>query len=320
MLEGRVGKLAAAAAFAALLACGGARKQAPVAVNLPPAPAPGPVEPGNPPDIPPNPRTKPSPIPGRDAVPVEPAPGKQRPPTAPGDVEKLYEAHVYRDAHGAKLPYRLYRPKLEKGAGKRPLILLLHGSSARGTDNVKQLAASYGASFWASPAVQRIESAYIVAPQADPKYAPTWVRAWRAPPNPDPKRPEPLEMALELVKKLETELPIDPQRLYVVGYSMGGFGAWIAIGRHPELFAAAAPISGGGDPSQVDRTKTAVWAFHGTDDRSVPVTRSREMVEAIKEAGGDIRYTEFPGAGHEIWDQVWSQPGLASWLFSHRSE
>ncbi len=234
-------------------------------------------------------------------------------------MEERYEAAVYRNSHGAELPYRLFRPPAGNSSDKRPLILLLHGASARGTDNLTQLSASYGAAFWASPAVQQIEPAYVLAPQADPRYAPTWVRSWRQPAKRDPKRPEPLELALELIQDLQQDLPIDRKRIYVVGYSMGGFGAWIAISRHPGRFAAAAPIAGGGDPTHVPHTKASVWAFHGSADSSVPVRRSRQMVESLEKAGGDVRYTEYPGAGHEIWERVWAEPGLAEWLFSKQA-
>ncbi len=202
-----------------------------------------------------------------------------------------FEARTYQ-AQGGKLPYRLFRPANYDPDRKYPLILVLHGASSRGTDNLKQLEDSNGPMYWASGAVQALQQAFVVAPQSDPRYAPTWVRAWRSPARPDPKRPEPLELAMSLVRELRKEFSLDSDRLYLVGYSMGGFGAWIGASRHPDLFAAAVPIAGGGDPTDIVGTTANIWAFHGAADRAVPVRRSRQMVDALKKAGVDVRYTE----------------------------
>jgi predicted peptidase len=89
----------------------------------------------------------------------------------------------------------------------------------------------------------------------------------------------------------------------------------------PEMFAAAVPVCGGGDPSLASKIAgVAVWAFHGEDDRNVPVSRSREMITAMKAAGGDPKYTEYPDAGHNIWDRVSTQSGLLDWLFAQKRE
>lgn len=216
---------------------------------------------------------------------------------------------------GGKLPYRLFRPRHYDPSRKYPLILVLHGSSSRGSDNLKQMSASDGPLYWASEAVQEIQEAFVVAPQSDPKYAPTWVRAWRAPAQQDPKRPEPLELAVSLVAELGKEFSLDEKRVYAVGYSMGAFGAWIGASRHPNLFAAAVPIAGGGDPTHIVETKAKVWAFHGTADRVVGVARSRQMVEALQQSGAEVRYTEYPGVGHELWELVYEEADLPGWLF-----
>jgi len=104
---------------------------------------------------------------------------------------------------------------------------------------------------------------------------------------------------------------------------MGGYGTWEAIERWPNYFAAAAPIAGAGDPSKASTlTHLPIWAFHGSADRTVPVSGSRDMIDAISAAGGNPRYTEFPGAGHGVWGYVYSlgASGNATdffpWLFS----
>lgn len=252
------------------------------------------------------------------ASPLKPSPLPARRPPAPGvrqAEEAKFETRSYRTPAGAVLPYRLFIPDGYDPQRKYPLILVLHGASSRGADNEQQMSDSDGPRYWASGPVQSLQQAFVVAPQADPKYAPTWVRAWRPPAAQDPKRPEPLELSVELLDELGKEYSIDRSRLYVVGYSMGGFGAWLAASRHPDLFAAAVPIAGGGDPSYIVRTTAKIWAFHGTTDKIVPVSRSRQMVEALKKAGKEVRYTEYPGVDHEAWKLAYEEPELPGWLF-----
>jgi predicted peptidase len=100
---------------------------------------------------------------------------------------------------------------------------------------------------------------------------------------------------------------------------MGGFAVWEALMRHPERFAAAIPVCGGGDVSHADRIKNVpVWAFHGADDPVVPVECSRSMIKIIKNAGGQALYTEYPGVGHNSWDRAYAEPEFLSWLFSQK--
>ena len=122
---------------------------------------------------------------------------------------------------------------------------------------------------------------------------------------------------MQMIAKMQKELPIDPKRLYVMGLSMGGYGTWDALQRYPEKFAAAVPICGGGDETAADRIKAPVWAFHGDADGAVPVQRSRNMIEAIRKAGGKPKYTEYPGVGHNSWSAAFKDPELLKWLFSH---
>ncbi|MEJ7644675.1 MAG: hypothetical protein WKF87_08765 [Chryseolinea sp.] len=125
-------------------------------------------------------------------------------------------------------------------------------------------------------------------------------------------------LVFESILSLEKELPgIDANRRYVTGVSRGGYGSWHFISVNPGMFAAAVPVCGGGNPKLAAGIYSVdVWAFHGEDDRNVPVNGSRDMIEAIKQAGGNPKYTEFPDEGHNIWDQVNSTPGLLDWLFA----
>jgi predicted peptidase len=128
-------------------------------------------------------------------------------------------------------------------------------------------------------------------------------------------------LVCQAMQALEKEFSIDTKRRYVIGLSGGGFGAWHLIGRHKGMFAAAIPVCGGGDPRLAQSmADVAIWAFHGEDDQLAPVRGSRDMIAAIKEAGGNPRYTEYPGAGHDIGRKVEETPALLDWLFAKKRE
>lgn len=125
--------------------------------------------------------------------------------------------------------------------------------------------------------------------------------------------------AIEAVEKEFNQ--IDAKRVYVTGVSRGGYGSWHFISLRPDLFAAAMPVCGGGNPAMAPNiTDVSVWAFHGEDDINVPVSGSRDMVAAIKQSGGQPRYTEFPDTGHDIWHYVTQTPGVFDWLFQQAKE
>jgi len=92
---------------------------------------------------------------------------------------------------------------------------------------------------------------------------------------------------------------------------------WNLITQRPDLFAAAIPLCGGGDPAGANRIgKMPLWVFHGRRDDVIPVTESRKMVSAIQRAGGRPRYTEYAGVGHDVWKRAFAEPELVSWLFA----
>jgi predicted peptidase len=154
-------------------------------------------------------------------------------------------------------------------------------------------------------------------------------------PNPD--------MEAQVLLALEqsvAEFNGDPNRLYLTGISMGGYGTWSLAYQHPGKFAALVPVCGGIqppgdiptpeegpfahpelDPYAATAEKvgpTPVWIFHGEADRAVPVEESRKMEEALKKAGGNVRYSEYPGVGHNSWDRAYAEPELIRWLMRQR--
>ena len=100
---------------------------------------------------------------------------------------------------------------------------------------------------------------------------------------------------------------------------MGGYGTWDLVARRPELFAAAIPVSGGGDPAQAEKlAKLSIWAFHGDADPLVSVERSRDMIAAIKKAGGKAKLTEYKGGGHDVWSRTYRKKKVLDWLFEQK--
>ncbi len=215
------------------------------------------------------------------------------------------------------LPYRLLKPANFDATKKYPLVVLLHGAGERGDDNKSQL--KWGGGLFADAATQEKYPAFVLVPQCprDKK----WVEIdWAAPKPVAPADPGTIQkLLLATVDAVQKEFPIDPDRLYLTGLSMGGYGTWDLITRHPEKWAAAAPICGGGDPSKAAAAKSLpVWAFHGSADNVVKPERTREMVEVLKAAGAPIAYTEYAGIGHDSWSSAFAEPSFLPWMFAQK--
>jgi predicted peptidase len=136
-------------------------------------------------------------------------------------------------------------------------------------------------------------------------------------------------MVLAELEQTRSEFSADPKRLYLAGVSMGGFGAWHLAAGQPGKFAALVVVCGGSTLTSGDRFtpvarkvgRTPVWVFHGSEDRVVPVTESRGMVEALKSVEGSrVRYNEYEGAGHNVWLNAAAEPDLLPWLLSQRAD
>jgi predicted peptidase len=236
-----------------------------------------------------------------------------------GEWTKMYEARTYEDAQGDNLLYRLMRPRNYDPAQKYPLVVFLHGAGERGSDNEAQL--KWGMEDFAAPHLREKYPCFVVAPQCPAEEK--WVNVdWTLSSHSMPEKPaNAMRLVFELIEQLRKEFSIDGERLYITGLSMGGYGAWDAIQRHPNLFAAAAPVCGGGDPAFAKRiAKLPIWAFHGDEDTAVKPQRSREMIEALKAAGGEPKYTEYAGVGHNSWSPTYANPEFYAWLFAQKKQ
>lgn len=234
------------------------------------------------------------------------------------DVKDLYEARTFQSKTG-ELKYRLLEPKGYDAAQKYPLVIFFHGAGERGSDNARQLV--HGMANFASDEIRAKYPAFVVAPQCPEGQQ--WVNVpWSAEKHTLPKTPsESLQLSFELLDALQKEFSIDDRRIYVTGLSMGGFATWDALQRKPDYFAAAAPICGGGDTAGAKAiAHVPVWVFHGDSDTAVKTQRSRDMVEALKGAGGEPRYTEYPQTGHDSWSPTYRDPKFYAWLFAQKKK
>jgi predicted peptidase len=233
------------------------------------------------------------------------------------DARDLFEARTFHDSTKTTLLYRQLLPPRFEPTKKYPLVIFLHGAGERGSDNVAQL--KHGMADFASEAIREQYPAIVIAPQCPS--GEKWVNVeWSAQDHAMPEKPAATMHALrELIDHLASEFAIDPDRIYITGLSMGGFGTWDAVQRYPDLFAAAAPICGGGDPRRVDQIKQVpIWAFHGERDTIVKPERTREMIAALKAAGAEPKYTEYPGVAHDSWSATYRDPQFYAWLFAQR--
>ena len=234
-----------------------------------------------------------------------------------------YQSKTYAIADGQKLPYRLLTPEKIEPGKRYPLVLLLHGIGERGTDNDKQLL--WGAGEFAKPENRRKYPCFVVVPQCPltALWVPGELKDLLAPKFALSKKPsEPMTLVLKLIDKLvDKDLPVDKSRVYVTGLSMGGFGTWDLIERRPNFFAAAIPICGRGDLAQAAKLKKLpIWVFHGDADPIVSVKFTKEMVGAIRKAGGSPKMTIYPGVGHNSWSATYANPEVMAWLFAQKKQ
>ncbi len=230
---------------------------------------------------------------------------------------KIFEPRAYADKDGNVLAYRLLKPIDYDPGTKYPLVVFLHGAGERGDDNLAQL--KHAAKDFANEERRRMYPAYVLFPQC-PKDL-RWCEVdWKLESHNFPESPsEPLRLVKELIDVMIDSAGVDETRVYITGLSMGGFGTWDAIARYENLFAAAAPVCGGADLKTADKlSRLPIWTFHGDNDQTVKVSRSRTMVAALRELRSTIQYTEYPGVPHDSWTETYKNPELYAWLFAQQ--
>ena len=205
------------------------------------------------------------------------------------------------DGETSVMSYLLYLPpEYASNEEEWPLLLFLHGAGERGDD--LELVKVHGPPKMIAKG--RDFPFVVISPQC----------------------PEGEIWSIETLRALINEIVgthrIDTSRIYVTGLSMGGYGSWGLAYTYPDLFAAAVPICGGGEPEKAPLMKDIpTWVFHGAKDEAVPLERSQEMVEALEEAGGNVRFTVYPEGGHVgAWVNAYGDPALWDWLVKQRRD
>ncbi|MBN1491826.1 MAG: prolyl oligopeptidase family serine peptidase [Phycisphaerae bacterium] len=195
--------------------------------------------------------------------------------------------------------YLLYLPQdyaERKDEERFPLIIFLHGAGERGSDLT--MVTRHG-----PPKLlpdKRDFPFVVVSPQCP---AEQW---WD------------ITVLSLLLDEVLLRYAVDPDRVYLTGLSMGGYGTWEWASLQPERFAAIVPICGGGRRYAAPRLKNLpIWAFHGAKDTVVSLSQSQEMVDAIKQAGGDAKLTIYPDATHDSWTRTYDNPELYAWFLKH---
>ena len=195
---------------------------------------------------------------------------------------------------GSDLTYLAATP--QELAPRWPLLIFLHGRGEVGGD-LDQVTVH-------GPIKAAVDLGplpfLVIAPHltVDVYWDPLWVRA--------------------VIDDARDRWPVDPERIYLTGLSLGGHGTWDTAAAYPDLFAAIAPISGQGNPEGACRLRdTPIWSFHGDRDDVVPAAGNQAMVDAVRACGGMPELTLYPDRGHDAWSETYASPRLYSWLLSH---
>ncbi len=217
--------------------------------------------------------------------------------------------------NGDTLNYRMLFPDSDT-LRRYPLVIFLHGSGERGSDNEAQL--KWGVQNFATDKNMVQHPALVIAPQCPLNQS--WSNVKRTPNSTAMELQgtpaKPMELLMELIKQTVAKMPVDTNRIYITGLSMGGYGTFDAIERYPGLFAAAVPVCGGGDVSKASSiARIPVWLFHGAEDPAVNVANSVEMHAALLKAGAHPGLSIYPETGHFSWLAAYSDEHMMEWLF-----
>lgn len=239
-------------------------------------------------------------------------------PSKAGEADPAFQDRALK-IDGSTYHFRVFVPKNWTKNNKTPTMLFLHGAGERGEDNVAQVSVGIG------PSILRQQDTLpfvVVLPQCPRN------RWWT--------EPEMQDLALKALNQTIDEVNGDKDRLYLTGLSMGGYGSWLMAATNPTMFSAVAVVCGGvrppaglnvpnepkwlttsADPYAAVAAKVSklpLWVFHGDADPAVPVSESQNMVKALKALGANVRYSEYPGVGHNSWDKAYAEPELFTWF------
>lgn len=201
---------------------------------------------------------------------------------------------------GTSHRYVVYVPPGYASNRRWPLIVFLNGAGECGTDGWKQVSVGLAPAITADVAKWPF---VVLFPQK---------------PNRDSAWEDHDAVIMAMLKKARADYSIDERRLFLTGLSQGGHGTWALGSRHPDLWAAIAPVCGYGEPKAIAPAlaKMPIWCFHGEDDKAVPVQQSKALCVAVEKAGGSAELTLYPKVGHNSWDKAYRDEPLAAWFLA----
>jgi predicted peptidase len=229
-----------------------------------------------------------------------------------------FSVQQYINDKGDTLRYRMLTPDYDT-LRKYPLVIFLHGAGERGSDNDAQL--KWGVQAFATDEMMTMYPAIVIAPQCPVGMA--WSNFNRDNTSRNmtlqPTPSKPMELVVALIHEMIKKAPIDTNRIYITGLSMGGFGTFDAIERYPNLFAAAMPVCGGGDASRAASiVHVPIWIVHGSEDGTVNPLNSVDMLQALMNAGAHPGFSMYPETGHFSWLAAYNNKLAIEWMFRQR--
>lgn len=234
--------------------------------------------------------------------------------------QSQFSKEIYVSQTGDSLLYQQLEPQTIDADVKYPLVLFLHGAGERGSDNEAQL--QHGANMFTNPLNRNNYPTFAIFPQCptDSYWAPinsSGIKDENFFPF-DASIAPTLQSVKELLDKFIDNYPVDRNRIYIIGLSMGGMGTFDMVCRYPDLFAAAIPICGGVNTERLNEieTPTAFRIYHGDADSVVPVAFSRKSYVTLKAKNANVEYIEFPGIDHNSWTPAFNMPNFMEWIFS----
>lgn len=220
------------------------------------------------------------------------------PRPGPSTTGVLFDAAT---VHGRAHNIAIYAPRDYTPDREWPAIVFLNGRGECGNDGQRQLAVGLLPAILAEPE----EWPFVVVFPQKPDQASAWS--------------DHEELVLASLERAREGFRIDPRRVYLTGLSQGGCGTWLIGARHPEVFAALAPVCGYGEPEELGAGARglAIWAFHGEADDVVKPAQTRALVARAEQLGARVRATYYPGVNHNAWDRAYRDEALGAWFLEH---
>jgi predicted esterase len=219
-------------------------------------------------------------------------------------ISEMSNVRGYKDWFIGTFRCGLFVPQSYDNSKKYPLIIYLHGHTDTTTWNLN----------WYNEPILSTDPCIVLTPKCPVEEIYGWGDSY------DPRTSPMMTKAWEMLDMVEKAFNLDQDRYYINGTSMGGYGTYGALQKHPDMFAAAYVECGAPNVEIASIIKNIpIWIFHGSADPVVPVQPDRDLYQAVLSQGGtQIRYTEYPGVEHNVWDYVPNETTLPTWLLAQR--